>query len=177
MNNDIWEYGYIYLDHQSTSISVSIYQKDNTAPNDTQEMAAIFQKLTDYVYSWKDTHNGYNDYALEIFFHAKFAFYSSNYYFKIKTIDSSLHETEIDCKWISFSFNEIAKYFPNTTKLTYRSYFDDITQIKGFDNLLYLSVPHQLLTEEEKVYILSLYPACQIEDISTNSNENTPDNP
>lgn len=116
----------------------------------------IYDILTEYMYDKKA--DKYGGYALEILFYD----HTSGRSFWVKK-DINPQNLIIHLDDAPIQLSEIARLFPEAKRLEMsRAYFDSIEEIQGFENLEYVDFGRTALSEEEKDYILSLYPDCEI---------------
>jgi len=148
-----WKLAYVKEDNEQKRIEIhfkyrSNYEERNFCLLNTQKI--LTERLV------QDENSQWKDYTVAIVFHHIGDFFS------IRNISANQENMKVRSCNIYIPLKMIAEYLPDAKELDLYTPYDSIEEIQGFRDLKRICF-RQGTTEEEKEYILSLFPDCIIE--------------
>ncbi len=152
-----WKLAYVKEDNEQKRIEIHFNKYRSNNPEERYSSLLNTQKiLTERLI--RDENSQWKDYTVDI----HFRYIAEG--FTIGNISANQENMEFYSCNSYIPLKVIAEYLPDTKELKlYSAYYNSIEEIQGFRDLKRICFG-QGTTEEEKEYILSLFPDCVIEE-------------
>ena len=147
-----WSYDGITVNEEEKTVSVRYSWVMGSWSNNIEGIHDTYDKIRKIA-----SDNGiFDEYTLDI------AWINQGEYFGISNISENYEQITIKTK-AALDIKEIAEHFPYTSELHMcPSYYDDISEIKSFNNLSYISFSNNM-PESDLAYIKECFPDCEID--------------
>ena len=148
---------YVICNQEKQHIKICFELKHGFIEKTLDDISTSYSAITDVLI--RDKKSKYKDFSVDISY-----VYIADI-LGINNINNSLDSTELytDVS-IGISLKKLAKLFPDIRKLDLDSpIYNDISDIEGFSQLDYVHFAGGI-TAEEKKYILSIYPECEVDE-------------
>ena len=146
----------VYIDNDESKISISFEGVDACVTDENIDIVAdIYDKVFDLVYS----NEKWSEYSLDI----TIKDVSQMTTFAIWNITLGKDSIEIFSSFEGISISGITQLCPEVSELSLISLeYEDITEFDNFTNLKSFSVSGDILDIDERTYILSRFPECEL---------------